>query len=238
MSIIDINTMFGPLPAAAADLSVTALTELMQKHNIVQACTLSTLGLLLDHQAGNAATKAACSETSSLLPVATVNPLSYFGGENPLPRLASEGYRLVRFFPDSQGWEVDIAPFVMLATRSAGEVPIMVEVRRSGTATQLMRALGSRSAPVILGGIDDTTAAEATCLMRDHPCIYVETSRLVATGLLKHIAECVGAERIVYGSSAPSRPMASALGVLRSSGLDTAQLDLVTGGNARRILGL
>src|SRR5438105_5908305 len=102
--IVDVNTLFGPLPVASADLSVDALTSLMQPHHIGTAFTLSTLGLLLDPTVGNAATRAACSEHSELLPVATLNPTMYFGDTASVLRLASDGFRLVRFFPAAQGW--------------------------------------------------------------------------------------------------------------------------------------
>ena len=68
--IVDINTLFGPLPAASADLNVDSLLTLMQKHSVRAACTLSTLGLLLDPTIGNSATKAACVEHPELMPVA------------------------------------------------------------------------------------------------------------------------------------------------------------------------
>src|SRR5438105_4892720 len=110
--IIDVNTMFGPQPSAASDLSVDELYELMAKHGVRAACTLSTVGVLLDHNAGNGATRAACADSQTLLPVATINPQSYFGGDSPLAKFQSDGFRMVRFLPHAQGWEPDYAPFV------------------------------------------------------------------------------------------------------------------------------
>ncbi len=77
--IIDVNTLFGPLPVASTDLSVDALITLMKRHRVESACTLSTLGLLLDPTVGNSATRAACGEHAELIPTATLNPTSYFG---------------------------------------------------------------------------------------------------------------------------------------------------------------
>src|SRR5205085_2487047 len=85
--IVDINTLFGPLPSAAADLSIDDLTTLMTEHEVAVCCTLSTIGFLLDHNSGNAATRAACSENSRLIPVATINPQAYFGGDGPHAKL-------------------------------------------------------------------------------------------------------------------------------------------------------
>src|SRR5437764_486846 len=120
--IVDINTLFGPQPASSVDMPVDALITLMQKHQVGAACTLSTLGLLLDPAVGNAATRAACGEHAELLPVATLNPTLYFGDASGVTRLKEEGFRLVRFFPNAQGWPVDFAPFhaVIQSLRATG----------------------------------------------------------------------------------------------------------------------
>src|SRR5918911_145496 len=109
--IVDVNTLFGPLPAAATDLSVEDLAALMRRHGVRACCTLSTVGLLLDHNSGNAATRAACSENPSLVPVATINPQSYFGGNGGQTRFREDGFKLARFFPGLQGWDAVYAPF-------------------------------------------------------------------------------------------------------------------------------
>src|SRR5437588_8270604 len=109
--IIDINTLFGPMPAAASDLSVDDLTGLMSVHSVAKCCTLSTVGVLLDHNSGNAATRAACSENASLIPVATLNPQAFFGGDGPHTKFKADGFKLIRFFPGLQGWDCDYAPF-------------------------------------------------------------------------------------------------------------------------------
>src|SRR5215468_2607210 len=104
--IIDINTLFGPMPAAASDLSVEELAALMKRHAVSAGCTLSTVGLLLDHNSGNSATRAACSENRKLIPTATINPMSFFGGDGAHARFKADGFRLVRFFPAVQGWDI------------------------------------------------------------------------------------------------------------------------------------
>ena len=237
--IIDVNTMFGPMPAGAADLSVDELVGLMGKHGVKAACTLSTIGLLMDHNAGNSATKAACGEASNLLPVATVNPQTFFGADGPFSRFKADGFKLVRLFPEAQGWDPGYAPMVVLAKRLEVEgLPLMVEVSRPGDATRLVQALVSHPASLILAGVDDKMVAEAIALMRSHARIFVETSRLIAVGAIRQIVESIGAERVLYGSGAPLQPMASVLGVLRHAGLTDEQRSQVLGGNARSLLGV
>ena len=236
--IIDVNTMFGPMPAGAADLSVDELVALMGKHSVRSACTLSTVGLLMDHNAGNSATKAACAEASSLLPVATVNPQTFFGADGPFSRFKADGFKMVRLFPEQQGWDTGYSPLVVLAKRLEVEgLPLMVDVDRPGAASRLVQSLVAHPASLILAGVDESMVAEVIALMRAHARIYVETSRLIAVGAIRQIVDSVGAERVLYGSGAPQQPMASVLGVLKHADLNEKQREQVLGGNARALLG-
>src|SRR5579862_8272478 len=140
--IVDVNTLFGPLPVVSTDLTVESLLELMARHQVGQACALSTLGILLDPAIGNQATHAASVAHPALRPVATLNPKMYFGDEGELTRLAGEGYCLVRFFPQWQGWPIDFAPFRALAGGLAAvDLPIMIDVKYPGEITALGRSL-------------------------------------------------------------------------------------------------
>jgi predicted TIM-barrel fold metal-dependent hydrolase len=237
--IIDVNTMFGPMPSAASDLSVDELGALMQKHSLLACCTLSTIGVLLDHHAGNAATRAACAENPSLLPVATFNPQTFFGPEETVERLRQEGFKMVRFFPGLQGWKVDYAPFMALTNiLETRPIPLMVDITLPGMATRLVRTIGHLPGPLILAGIGEQTLAEAIALMRINAHVYLETSELLSTGAITHVVECVGAERVLFGSGAPTRPVASGLAVLEHAGLTDSQRIHILVENARRLLGI
>jgi len=229
--------MFGPMPAGASDLSVDELQQMMTKHGIGSCCTLSTVGLLLDHNAGNGATRAACSENSALIPVATINPQSYFGQDGAFLKFKADGYRLVRFFPGPQKWVTNYAPLTVLAKRLEVEgLPIMVDISQPGMASSLVDSLVSHPSSLILAGVDHRTASEAVALMRAHARVYIETSQLNAVGAIKTIIDAVGADRVLYGSGAPLRPMASGLNVIKFAGLSDDQLAKVLGGNARQLL--
>jgi predicted TIM-barrel fold metal-dependent hydrolase len=237
--IVDVNTQFGPLPLAAADLSVDELGALMDKHSVRACCTLSTIGVYLDAAIGNAATRAACAENRSLVAAATVNPQNYFGGDGAAVRFVADGFRLLRVFPATQGWAVDYAPFAALLRHLDSEkLPLMVEIAGSGAATRLMRAVGEHEMPIVLAGIDDRGLAEAVALMQAHPRLYIETSEVLAMGALKQLVDSVGADRVLFGSGAPSRPISSGLAVVAQSGLSDAERAQVLGGNARTLLGL
>lgn len=237
--IIDINTLFGPLPQASADLAVDSLLDLMQKNRVSKACTLSTLGVLLDPTIGNAATRAACGEHPELLPVATFNPTMFFGDTAPFGRLSTDGFRLVRLFPAEQGWEVDYAPLMeLLRHLDASGLPLMVQIHKVGEITTLCRTLADFKGTVILAGVDHTTLAEAVYALGKFNGWVVETSKLLAPGCIGLLAEKCGSERVLFGSSAPAHPIASAFQVARYAGLETTRLRQILSGNARRILNI
>jgi len=241
---LDINTLFGPLPAASVDLSVDDLQTLMRKHGVGACCTLSTIGMLLDHNTGNAATLAACSENPALIPAATVNPIAYFGGEGPAMQFAEDGIKLVRFFPAPQGWPFAFAPFrTLIATLAARRLTVMVNLDGPGTATQLVDSLGSQisvttDCPIVLADVDDRQISEVVAVMRLHPDIHVETSGLSAAGAVKLLVAAVGADRVLFGSGAPAKPLAGALAAVRHAGLSEHDRERVLGANARALLGI
>jgi predicted TIM-barrel fold metal-dependent hydrolase len=234
---VDVNTLFGPLPAASVDLSVDDLQALMRKHGVAGCCTMSTIGMLLDHNTGNAATRAACSESDTLMATATVNPIAYFGGEGPAMQFAEDGLKLVRFFPASQGWPFAFAPFrTLVRTLAARDLVVMVHLDGPGTATQLVDSLAGAEARIVLADVDDRQISEAVALMRQNPLLYVETSHLSAAGAVKLLVAAVGADRVLFGSGAPERPLAGALAAVRSAGLSEADMGRVMGANARALL--
>lgn len=237
--IVDVNTLFGPLPSASSDLNVDALLELMTRHGVQRAYTLSTLGMLLDSAAGNAATRAACSEHAELLPVGTLNPTAFMGDLGGLESLAAERCCLLRFFPEYQGWPVSYVPFHALVRAAAQHrMPLAIGSLRPGEITSLIAVLDDYPAPVILTGVELPTLAEAIAALRERANWFVETSRLLQCGAIAAIARAVGPERLLFGTAAPARPVASALNALRFSGLGADEIRMVAAGNAREVLHL
>ncbi len=237
--IVDVNTLFGPLPAASTDLTMEALLELMQKHQVGVACTLSTLGLLLDPSVGNAVTRAACTEYEPLLPVATLNPTMFFGDERPLQKFREEGFRFVRFFPQLQDWSLDFLPFhALLEALSALKMPIMVDINAPGQITMLGRSIENFGAPVMLSGVATETLAEAVAALRRYSSLHLETSQLLAPGNIKMLVDTVGIDRLLFGTGAPAQPVASALNTLQYAGLTGDAMHQILSSNARRLLSI
>ncbi len=237
--IIDVNTLFGPLPYASSDLNVEALLALMQQNGVERALTLSTLGMLLDPNVGNAVTRAACQQVPQLLPVATLDPTQFFGDTQPITQLAQDGFRMVRFFPNDQEWTPTCLPFLeVVSSLSPSRLPIMVSADKPGTISTLANVLQEYPGSVILSGVSMDSMAELLPALKRFPLWAVETSRLLSMGTLALIARTVGADRLLLGTTAPFRSMAGAVQTIRYSGLNETEVAGVLGGNAQRILKL
>lgn len=237
MEITDVNTLFGAYPAQHADSSPETLVEAMRAQGVDWCLALSTWGLFHSAAEGNAETMRACQAHDHLIPVATVNPVQYWGQDGLIEGIAENAFEMFRFFPHHQGWPLEYAPFLRIISvlgRTA-RMPIMVSIQNRGEATQLLRLLDDFSHPVILDGISPETLTEAIALMRVHENLYLETHALLAPYALPLLRDTVGINRVLFGSDAPGRSLAAALRSVQSSGLSDTDQSAVLAGNAQRI---
>jgi predicted TIM-barrel fold metal-dependent hydrolase len=262
MDIIDINTIFGAFPSQRAESTAEALVDVLGKHGVAQALSLSTWGVYYHDMAGNQETMRACKQFSShLIPVGTVNPMTFWESDELLKQLVQTSFSVVRFFPGEQGWPIDFEPFSRLVKfmseigksllergltlprptrgwrlwKDSG-VPIMVSIDKPGDATQLFRIVDDYPAPVVMVGVDSRTLVEALTVMKRCEQLMLETHRLTVPDGLGRIRDAVGADRIVYGSGGPSSSVRAALEYVRKSSLNDAEQAAVLGGNVSSIL--
>ena len=234
MDITDINTIFGPFPAARAGGDASALALAMQTAGTDYSLALSSRGIFYRDTDGNADTLVAVGAQGGLIPAATLNPLHFWGGPDSVDNLAAQGFELCRFFPGTQGWPVDYAPFAELVRLLAqSPLPLMVEIARPGDITLLERTAGDFPRPVILEGVTERTLAEALLVLKRRPQFMLETHSLPPA--LPFIVEQIGAERLLFGSGAPGLSLGAALRAVRQSALPASDVDAVLGGNAGRI---
>lgn len=235
--IFDINTLFGPFPMAHSDLAIDSLLLQMQQNQIRGACTYSTLGLLLDATVGNAATRAACGDHGELLPVASLNPTTYFGNKASLANLKGEGFRMARLFPTAHRYSADYAPFTALVKDlAATPLPLVVQIEARGELSTFAQALAGYPSAVVFANVDTAHLAELIAVLKSRPNLYVETSQLNGVGAIRAVAESVGVDRLLLGTGAPYQPVTSAIKVLEFSGLPQEARRQILGENARRIL--
>lgn len=234
--IIDANTLIGVHPTHHLDLSAERLIRDMETYRIVASLTLSTIGVFSDYVRGNAETIEMAKANQRLVPVATVNPARYFDGGGELASLRSRGFRICKLYPGEQGWPVDSAACIhVLGQLAAQKMPVMISAETPGEASRIARLTANYPAPVILCGVSGENLSEVLAVSSAQN-IMVETHELHVPGGLELLAERMGPERVIFGSGAPRRSIASSLYYVMYSELPDEAKQLVLGSNIKRIL--
>ncbi len=235
---VDSNAIFGPWPLVRADMSIERLVIALKNHNVGTALVISTVGMLHSHGDGNAETLRACAGQLTMLPVATIDPRGYFGPPGIVANLVEQGFKMFRFFPLLQEWELDHAAFsdVVDELEPAG-LPVMLQARGTGSPTALSRTLGSHKTNFILEGISFENMAEAVSVMRKHDNVLVDTRELRVPGALRFLVDQVGAHRVVFGSACLRSSLAAAQGYVMDAEISDDNKAAIFGGNIRRLLG-
>lgn len=237
LEVIDANTMVGTHPFRKLEMSVGKLIRLMDTYQIQRSMVVSSIGVFYDYIEGNEATLKAASESDRLIPVATINPIEYFGGEDDCRAIRDRGFRIFKFQPEDQKWPLFSAAFAEVLRHLAPlKAPIMIDLRKPGEATAMAQVAGDYPAPVIMCGLPLDALSEALVVMRDSPNLYLETHELCVPGVIKLAADRVGVERIVFGSGTPRRSAASPLQNVFLSELSEEDKQKVLAGNIKGIL--
>ena len=238
--IIDVNTVFGRPAYTSRDLSLEALLSTLQRYEIPRAVTCSLKGVYYDSQAGNEETLRAADRWDQLIPAATLDPRRRLGWESILEGMLARGVRVFRFFPEEQGWTVDSWPFrdILARLAEASNCVVMVDADGSGTASTIADLVGNLSLYVVLTGVHYSQMGEVLSAMERCSNLLAETHRLATTRAIEVMVEEVGAERVLFGSGAPLRPLPGALNMVLTADISEAEKGAILGGNAARLLAL
>ena len=236
--IIDMNTYFGAYPHMKIDLSLETLEELIEQNGVTKAVTLSLKGVLYDYVEGNAETLRKCVEHGNLIPAATLDPRKYTGAVADVNTLASQGFKVLRLFPDLQGWPLRFAP-VRSIIRGLHEahIPLMVNALTYGVATEMVDLVGEHSFPLILCGIGYWVLSEVIVLMKGAEDIFVETSYLDSPDAVEILVREVGADRILFGSNTRMTYFRGPYLSIANADISDHEKEMIFHLNAEKVLG-
>jgi predicted TIM-barrel fold metal-dependent hydrolase len=118
-----------------------------------------------------------------------------------------------------------------------GRKPVLIPVTSFGSASAIGAATERLEMPVVLLGAHYTQLADCLEALRRWPHLYVETSRLGQFRGVETVVREVGAERLLFGSGAPQRPIQASLNTVLTAEISDDARRAILGGNAARIIG-
>lgn len=158
-----------------------------------------------------------------------------------LEEAVAAGVRGLKLHPSTTLAHPAEEPTVALLRR-CGElgIPVLFHCGDDPYTTPQAIALAARLAPrtaIVLGHMGGYFhVEEAIEAAAAHPNLYLETSAMPYPALIKVAVDRVGAGRVLFGSDGPGCNPRLELHKVRLAGLTPADEELVTGGNAARLL--
>ncbi|WP_328415054.1 amidohydrolase [Micromonospora sp. NBC_00389] len=229
---LDIDVLVGRYADRAGPTGEpAAVAETLAANGVERAAVASLRAALFDVASGN--DEVAALAGPGVLPVGGLDLRDPLGAEREVVRLAECGFRAVRLFPDEQRVEADY-PSVRHVARRAAEAGLVVLT--GGDVRRFWRPL--RGATVVFLDTHFYHLGDFVVVARDEPGFHTSTRLLNSPDALETVAGHLGVERLLYGSRTPFyEPVVPRLRLART-GIGPSAVAAVTGGNARRILGL
>jgi len=233
----DANTFFGALTHKNIDYSLEALLKALKDAGIERALTYSLRGVTYDYSEGNDETLDASRKYPQLIPVATIDPRRYIGCVEEVDKRADQGFKIVRFFPELQGWSVEGALFEkILARMGERNLAAMFSMGPSGNASRLMRMARPYGVPIILADVSYGGLSEAVAVARSYDRTYIESNKLNTPDAVEFIASEVGPERILFGSRSPECYPSAAEDVISWARVPSSVREKIKGANLASLL--
>jgi predicted TIM-barrel fold metal-dependent hydrolase len=232
--VIDVTVLADASPrlVPAAEYGLDAAVSELHSHAITGA--MYSVRSARHERANDQALAAAGSHSGvRLYPVATLNPVQYLDWRSELERVLSAGVFAVRLLvePVSEA-------FRAMAEAVRGRSPLVVPVSRFGDASAIGTVTADLDTPVVLVGGHYTNLGDCLAAMERWPHLYLDTSKLAQYHGVETVVRSVGAQRLLFGSGAPSRPIQAALNALLTAEIAEADKRGILAGNASRLFGV
>jgi predicted TIM-barrel fold metal-dependent hydrolase len=240
--VIDVSVLVGASPRLqpADAYGINAAQRELTGHGISTALLATRTGAAYRAEVGNDLALSAAGSHAGVrvLPLVTLNPRQYLDWPAELDRTVAAGVAGIRFFPDEQGWTVDSEAFQAMAHRVRGRLPLLVPVSQFGDASRIGRATEEMDGPVILVGGHYSQLGDCLAALKRWSHLYLETSRLGQFRGIETVVNEVGAERLLFGSGTPARPIQAALNAVLAAHISDHEKRAILANNASRLFGL
>ena len=249
--MFDMNGFIGPWPyRQVLHQTPKSVLTLMDRHGIDVLAVCSTRSIFWDWRLGNEeAIKAARNDPSRFVAFVSISPI------RPPSELARQleiykqaDVKGLRLYPQHQAYSLTglAGSSVILQTAQELSLPVVLPIRAimqwglPELDTGTIEAVVTRypRLPFILSGLNYGRTLWAYDFMQGHPNVYLEISGMQGFRALEDAVRSVGAERILFGSGLPLLYPACSLAKLETARITRADKEAISGGNARRLLGM
>lgn len=235
--IIDCNTFFGSRPKGGSSLSAKDLVSDLSAHGVERAISLSLQGVYYDYSQGNGETLRNCQELPFIIPAATIDPRKFYGKKSEV--LDLHEFKILRIFPDLQGWPINYAPFHKIIEKASSEsLPIMTSACGPGKSTEIVRAVETLNIPLILTSVNYSTLSEVMVLLDQYEGLYIGIDMLNTPDGIELISREVGPGRLVFGSNYPLAYFSGPLIAVEKSEIPPSYKRKILRENILQILGI
>lgn len=242
MPIIDVHAHYGPWVWPVRSQTLDEMRADMKKFAIEKVFVASSLAIMGEIAAGNAAAADAVEGQDDFRAWCVINPnfaeLSLAEMQNYLRRPSFVGAKVHAAYHMQRLDSPPTAQLVKALLRY--DKPLLVQVRGEQDLAAL-DALAAQfpSAAVILGNMAGEHWQAAVRLAHERTNIALECGGRVADrDKIAYAVEQLGAHRIIFGTDQPLVHPAFAIGAVRDAALESSQKDAVLQRNARRLFAL
>ena len=237
--IVDAFAVTGGYQVRPVRLGFDELRAAMDKNGVDLAMTMSLRAIQTDPELGNEYICDAAEHDPRILPVAVIDPHDHLNVERIIGRAVARGAVALAFHMGA----LPCPPGSILFRRAlkhaaAAGKPLIFVCDAEGELTRIAEMTADLGcAKVLLAGASYQRLGTLMALLEEFDHIYVESSWQASPGSIDLLAGAGGAERILFGSMAPVRPMRPALNMVADAQLTDAHKADVLARNALRFVG-
>jgi predicted TIM-barrel fold metal-dependent hydrolase len=209
----------------------------LEQYDVERCVALSLRGVYYDFLEGNLETLKASRDDPFILPAATLDPRRFYGKADE--ELGLSNFKILRVFPDVQGWPMDFAPFEKILRRAASAgLPVMAPAQVLGDVTKLVRSAARYELSTIVTTVTYSNLSEVLALLSDNDGLHICIDMLNTPDGIELIVDEFGAERLIFGSNYPDTYFHGPLIAVQKAEISSNARAKILGENAARLVGI
>jgi len=237
--IVDAFAVAGGYQVRPVRAGVEELRAAMETNGVDLAMTMSLRAIQTDAAMGNEYICDLAGDDARVLPVAVVDPRDCLRVQKVIAESLARGAVALAFHMTAIPCPLNSILFrrALKHAADAGK-PLIFVTNTAGELTGIAEMTRDLGCPkVLLAGASYHRLGEMIALLETFEHIHVETSWQVGPGAVELLARAGGADRVLFGSMAPLRPMRPGLNMVADAELTAGEKTDILARNALRFLG-